>query len=149
MLINCCIKDGADSGLSFDFIPCNHAFAGKYNYQRDGADVFSVREEAFLFVEGAITRTLPKWKNDYSHWGVSWLSKEVWLDILSQFPQFRRGLEGSAGLEAIVRDYVIFPQFLPENYDSRPETLISFVDNLEQRVRAVLERYPYLIVSGI
>ena len=142
------IFDGRRGGLSFKFFPHMRARNGQFDYDRFVEDAFSVREEAFLFIEGAVARVFSDWRN-YHHWGVTWLPKHTWLDILAQFAELRRDIKGTARLSAIVNKHVIAPGLLPRSYKLHRKAILRFLDQFDNRVRTLLERYPYLIIGGI
>lgn len=148
MRIDYQIVDGPRGGLTFDFIPCMHAFNGQYDHDRHGPDVFNVREEAFLFIEGMVAHAFPDWHKGY-HWGIAWLPREIWLEILALFPDLRCDVRRTARLDTIVERYVITPGLLPRRHKLHRKALLGFLDQFEGRVRSILDHYPYLLISGI
>jgi len=149
MSIDYRLADGPRGGLTFDFIPCDHDFCGKYDYDRFGPDVFNVREEAFLFVEGLVACSFPDWSKNYRHWGTTWVARDRWLDILSGFPELRHDVRGNARLSAVVDKYVLYAGLMPRRYKFHRKALLTFLDRFEERVRIVIEHYPYLLIDGI
>jgi hypothetical protein len=149
MYIDYRIADGPRGGLTFDFIPCHHAIGDKYDYDRSGPDVFNVKEEAFLFIEGIVARSIPDWTTNCHHWGVTWIGRETWLDILSRFPDLRRDVLGNVRLTTIVSKYVICPGLLPRRHELHRKALLDFLDRFEDRVHAVVKQYPCLLIGGI
>ena len=148
MLIDYHIHDGPRGGLSFNFIPANHAFTGSYDFDRHGSGVFNVREEAFLFIEGAVAQAFPAWTNGHRY-GVTWLSKDTWLDILARLTGLRYDLQAGVHLKVIVRKHVIYPQLLLNRYRLHRRALLIFLDDFERSVQLSLEHQPYLIIGGI
>ena len=150
MRIDFRIVDGRRGGLTFDFFPNMRADNGQFDdYDRFVEDAFNVREEAFLFIEGAVARAFPDWHKGYRHWGITWLPKHTWLDILAQFAELRRDIKGTARLGAIVDKHVIIPGVLPRRFKLHRKAMLRFLDQFESRVRALLDRYPYLIICGV
>src|SRR4051812_4462717 len=149
MFIDYRLVDGPRGGLTFDFIPCDHDFCGEYDYDRFGPDVFNVREEAFLFIEGLVARSFPDWARNYHHWGTTWVARDTWLDILSRFQELRRDVKGNARLGAVVEKYVLCTGLMPHRHKFHRKALLTFLDRFEERVRMVIEHYPYLLIGGI
>jgi hypothetical protein len=91
-------------------------------------DTFNVREEAFLFIEGIVARSFPDWVTKYRHWGVTWVARETWIEILSRFPELRRYIRRNTRLRAVVRKHVTSlallryaqPEGLPETSVRKP-----------------------------
>jgi hypothetical protein len=146
MRIDYRIVDGPRGGLTFNFIPCGHAHPEKYD--RDGPDVFSIQEEAFLFIEGIIANAFPDWEN-FGHWGTNWFSQDVWQDIFLRFPDYKQDIRSELPLKTIVRKYVLCPGLLPDRHKFDGAALLDFLDRFEARTRQLLEHYPYLIIQGI
>lgn len=149
MYIDYRIEDGPRGGLAFDFIPCHDAVSEKYRYNRSGPDAFSVKEEAFLFIEGMVALSISDWTTNYRHWGVTRIGRETWLDIVSRFPDLRRDVLGNVRLTTIVSKYVIYHGLLPRKHEFHRKALLNFVDRFEDRVQAIREQYPCLLIGGI
>lgn len=149
MYIDYRIVDGCRGGLTFDFVPCMYALESVGDYDPHGPDVFNVREEAFLFIEGMVANAVPGWRDGYRHWGETSLPKATWLDILSQFSELRRDVKGNARLNDIVRKYVVMRGFVPPRLNFHRKALLRFLDQFEGRVRTTVEHYPYLIIVGV
>jgi hypothetical protein len=116
MQIDYRIVDGHQGGRTFSFVPCDHAFHGDYDHDCFGPDVFSVSEEAFLFIEGMVARSFPDWSSSYRHSGITWATQQAWLDILPRFSDLRRDITGNAKLPALVDKYVICPGLIPQQH---------------------------------
>lgn len=143
MIIDCRIINGLQGGLAFNFLPCNHA------YGCSGPDVFSVREEAFLFVESMFARSFPDWSSSHRHWGSTRIVRETWFEILPRFPELRRDVRGNARLRTLVEKYVVYPRLIPEQKTFNRRALLTFLDLFEDRVHAALERHPCLRINGV
>lgn len=142
------IVDGPSGGLTFDFIPCDHAFSGEYDFDRNGPDVFSVSENAYLFIEKAIAETWPPYRSGHRY-GVSWLAAEMWPHILSRLEPLKFDVRRGADLETIHRKHVLYPTMFGERHRLHRAALLRFLAELEERVRIRIARYPYLIIGGI
>lgn len=149
MFIDYRLGDGPRGGRSFNFIPCDHDFASEYGIDRSGRDVFSVSEDAFVFIEGLVARSVPDWSKSYRHWGITWVARDTWRDILSRFPELRRDVRGNARLSTLVEAYALYPGLLPRRHRFHRKALLTFLDRFEDRVETVIERHPYLLICGI
>lgn len=143
------IFDGPRGGLTFEFIPSDHAFSGEYDYDRLGPDVFSIPEHAFLFIERAIAARFPDWSEKLRHWGVTWVSRNDWLEVFDGFSLLRNDLQAGVPAYLIKRRYVLYPGLLATENRFNRRSLMSFLDNFERRVRLLIKRYPYLLIGGI
>jgi hypothetical protein len=156
------IFDGARGGLSFDFIPCHYAYSGESVYDRSGPDVFNIREEVFVFIENAVAEHFPDWEHAYRHWGITWIPRDTWLEILESLLPLKSDLKTGMHTDIIVRKHVLYPGFLETKrngliyskrfspgYVLKRNALVSFLENFDERVRRVLETYPYLLIYGI
>ncbi|MBW6424531.1 hypothetical protein KX729_24070 [Rhizobium sp. XQZ8] len=146
MAIDYRILNGPGSSRSFDFIPSMH---GQHRHDRGGPDSFHIHEEAFLFLEGIVAEVFPDWHTGYHHWGLSSFSREIWFDILSGFPELRSDIRSNMRYEKIVRKYVPIPALLPRRLKFHRKALLRFLDEFEERVRNSLERYSYMLISGV
>lgn len=149
MSIDYSLVDGSRGGLTFDFIPCDHDFCGQFDYDRCDPAVFSIKEEAFLFIEGLVARSLPDWSGAYRHWGITWIGRDTWLDILSRFDELRRDVRGNAPLTTIIDKYVMYAGLMPRKHKFHRKALLTFLDRFEERVRLVMQYHPYLLIGGI
>jgi hypothetical protein len=143
------IVDGPRGGLTFEFIPCDHDPCGPNDYDRFGPAVFSVKEEAFLFIEGLIAHSFPDWSRSYRHWGTTTMGIHTWIDILARFDELRRDVKGNAPLITIVGKHVLYAAFLPLRHKFHRKALLTFLDRFEERVRSAIQHHPYLLISGI
>lgn len=149
MFIDYRIADRLRGGRGFDFIPCDHDFCGEYDFDRCGRDVFNVGEDAFLFIEGLVARSIPDWSRNSRHWGITWVARDTWRDILCRFPDLRRDVRGNVRLSTLVETYALYPGLLPGRHKFHRKALLTFLDRFEDRVERVIERHPYLLVCGI
>ena len=148
MSLNFRIKDGPDSGLSFDFIPSFDPSSDPFDCDRNGPDVFSVREEAFLFIEPFVARSVLDWKN-YRHWGITPISRDVWLEILPRFEELRRDIRGNVRQNVLITKYASAPGLLPPRLNLHRKALLNFLDRFEARVRLLIEHYPCIVIVGV
>ena len=149
MSIDYSLIDGPRGGLTIDFIPCDHDFCSQYNYDRSDPATFCIREEAFLFIEGLVARSVPDWSTAYRHWGVTWIERVTWLDILLRFDELRHDVRGNAPLTTIVDKYVLYAGLMPRRCKLHRKALLTFLDRFENRVRLLIQHRPYLLISGI
>lgn len=149
MSIDYSFVDGPRGGLTFDFIPCDHDFLGQFSHDRLNQAVFNIREEAFLFIEGLVARSFPDWSEAFRHWGITWIGRDTWLDILARLDELRRDVSGNVPLRAIVSKYVLYSGLMPRKHKFHRKALLSILDRFEERVRSVIQHHPYLLISGI
>ena len=149
MSIDYSLVDGPQGGLTFDFIPCDHDFCGKYDYDRSDSTAFNIREEAFLFIEGSVAQSFPDWSRAYRHWGTTWIARDIWLDILPRLDELRRDVRGNAPLTAIIDKYVLYAGLMPRKHQFNRKALLTFLDRFDNRVRSVIQHRPYLLIGGI
>ncbi len=58
-------------------------------------------------------------------------------------------MRGNAPLRAIVDKYVLYAGLMPRKYKFHRKALLTFLDRFEDRVRTVIQHYPYLLIGGI
>ena len=145
MNIDCRIVDGCRGGLTFDFIPLNHA---DDEHSRDNPDAFSTSEDAYFLIEKAIAAVIPDWL-PYRHWGQSCLSRSDWEAVFANLAEIRNDLAKRLRRRLFVQKHLLFPQFLLSNRKLDHHAIAVFLDQFEQRVRHVLQTYPYLMIWGV
>ena len=151
MPINYTLVSGPQGGLSFDFVPShdsNYNF-DRYNEDRKGSDVFSIKENAFLFLEKAIVEAYPDWIKGYYHWGVCYLPTETWLIIFENFRALRFDIRAGIHPKRLLEKHVPYRGLLMYPGRLNRKALLNFLDRFEHRARDLLTRYPYLVIGGI
>jgi len=149
MAIDFSFRDGARSGLSFSFIPCDRDLFSQSGFDLSNTGVFSIREEAFLLVEGLIARSFPDWSATYRHWGTTWIGRATWLEIFARFDELRRDVTGNMPWRAIVTKYVLYVELMPRKNKLHRKALLTFLDRLEERVSSLIRLHSYVLISGI
>ncbi len=133
--------------MTFNFIPCDHAFSGAYDYDRQGPDVFNITENAFLYVEKAVSLHHPNWDVGY-HWGVSWLPRDIWISILDSLKRVRADVEAGLRPTVLIERHVLYPDLFNRAGRLNRRSLLRFLDEFDDRVRGLIGQYPYLIIGG-
>jgi|GEM_PF-4596718 len=151
MSIDYTLVSGPRSGLTFDFVPSHHSNndAGQYSEDRHGPDVFSIRENAFLFLEKAVADAFPDWYKGYYHWGVCYLPAETWLIIFENLRVLRFDIRAGMHPKQLLEKHVPNRGLLMYPGTLNRKALLDFLDRFEHRARQLLERYPYLVTGGI
>jgi len=134
---------------TFDFIPCDHNFLDHSSNDSVDHALFNIREEAFLFIEGLVADSIPDWSRAYRHWGITWIGRDTWLDILARFNELRRDIRGNVPLKTIISKYVLYSRLMPREQKLHRKALLKFLDRFEERVRSVIHCHPYLLIGGI
>ena len=151
MSIDYTLVSGPQGGLSFDFVPSHNSNddAGRYSEDRHGPDVFSIRENAFLFLEKAVADAFPDWIGGYYHWGHCYLPAETWLIILENLRALRFDIRAGIHPKRLLEKHVPYRGLLMYPGRLNRKALLNFLDQFEHRVRDLLTRYPYLVTGGI
>ena len=149
-MIDYSINSGPQGGLTFEFIPAyDGTYESKRHYvERAGADVFSIKESAFLFLEKAIADAYPDWNKGY-YYGVCYLPLITWQSVFKNLEALRVEIGTALNQAQLLEQYVPNRGLLDPAEKLDLKALSDFLDLFEGRAQEVLSRYPYLAIGGI
>jgi hypothetical protein len=150
MSIDYTLASVPQGGLTFDFVPSHDSAYQVESYfaDRNGPDVFSITESAFLFLEKAIADAYPNWSKGY-HWGLCYLPTETWLIIFGNLRTLRFDIRTGVHPKRLLEKHVPYRGFLMYPGRLNRKALLNFLDRFEHRARELLTKYPYLVIGGI
>ena len=150
MPIDYTLVSGPRDGLTFDFVPSHDSAyeGGRYFADRNGPDVFSITENAFLFLEKAVADAYPDWNKGY-YYGVNYLPAETWLTIFENLHTLRQDIHSGINPTAFLEKHL--PNRAPLTILGASDFLAlrDFLEQFEHRVRELMTRYTYLAIGGI
>jgi hypothetical protein len=139
------MRNGMRGGLSMNLLP------GSYWGTNSRENAVSIREATFWYLEWAILKRCPAYCGD-SHYGVTAIPREEWMDILAEWKVFKeRLLKASIPIQMgittrIPLDFrITFLKDFPRNR----KCLIRLIEQLSEWVRNTLANWEEISVCGI